>query len=120
MSSPNTIEDWFATGVAVGLREPLDASLGSPPLASPWLESYDAGVEAARQARRAYDEEVQSLYSGPSVAPMPDVVISIEEYEEPARSALEALFHKHMPHVELPEYDPTWYPPQNPIEYPIP
>lgn len=32
MSEPPTSSDWVAVGTAVGLREPLDASVGSPPL----------------------------------------------------------------------------------------
>ena len=46
--------------------------------------------------------------------------MTLEEYEEPQRQILEGLFHQHMPHIDVPEYEP-WYPPFGQmVQQPVP
>lgn len=99
----------FALGLYVGLRIPLDSDPTGPPFAEPAMSEYLSGVQAARDYRQANEGD----YQGPAVDVVPPDGVTLEEYEERGREILESLFHEHMPHIEIPEFEPVLPPPYN-------
>lgn len=93
----------FAYGIYVGLRIPIDANPTGPPYDESAMSDYVAGVDAARAFRLEKDAE----YQGPAVDVPPPDGVPLEELEARQREILEVLFHKHMPHTELPEFEPV-------------
>lgn len=79
------------------------------PLAEPGLSLYRTAVQAGREARAEFD----AAYTGPSIGPEIPGGITWEEYQKELGELLEPLFHKHMPHTEIPEYEPLPPPPMN-------
>ena len=94
----STQEEIVRMGFELGYNQP-EAEPGIP-LDEPQMSWYRQAMEAGRQARQEADAE----YTGPAVGPAREGQ-TWDEYNEYTRNCLEVLFHKHMPHIEVPEFD---------------
>lgn len=106
MSAPG---EPFALGLYVGLNIPYDADPTGPPFAEPEMSEYLDGVQVAREYRQAIDSD----YQGPAIGDPPPEGVPLDEFEQGQREILESLFHEHMPHTEIPEFEPVLPPPYN-------
>jgi hypothetical protein len=108
---PVTVDDWYMAGVIFGWQAPMCTAQAPAPLNDVALAAYLQGVQLGSQARVDYDE--QNTYAPApdqqTIGPVPGGSISLEEATRDQRELLESLFHQHMPHTEVPEYE-TWYP----------
>ncbi|GII31892.1 hypothetical protein [Planotetraspora mira] len=118
---PRTEEEWFMAGVVFGWQTPMCTAEAPAPLADNYLEAYFRGVQAGGEARlAAADEGVETPSEMPEIGPTPGGSVPLEEALSGQREILEELFHQHMPHVDVPEYEP-WYPPLGGmIQQPVP
>jgi hypothetical protein len=111
---PTTVQDWFMAGVIFGWQTPVCTATGPAFLSGQALSEYFRGVQVGGEARLAFEDQQGEPYEaptdGPSIGPTPGGAVPLEEATREQREILEGLFHQHMPHVDLPEYEP-WYPP---------
>jgi|GEM_PF-2376126 len=112
---PVSASDWYMAGVVFGWEAPQCTAQAPAPLDDETLQTYFKGVEDGGLARLDFeknktdsDDTPPSDY--PSIGPTPGGSISLDESLEDERQLLEGLFHQHMPHIDVPEYE-TWYPP---------
>jgi hypothetical protein len=101
--------DAYNTGYQDGLSGGADDAITKVGfgLAKDYENGYAAGKQAAAASAPSYDQGSIGVDPGG---------VSLDEYQAPAREALEALSHQHTPHTENPEYETEapWEPP--PIE----
>lgn len=100
------IFETFAAGYSLGYSQP-EAESGTP-YAEPWKTYYEQGMASGREVRRDADAQ----YTGPTIGPDPGGE-SWDHYQSRYQELLEALFHQHMPHVEISEYEMPPPPPVN-------
>jgi len=121
---PRTQDEWYMAGLIYGWSAPQCTREAPAPLNEELLNAYFQGVEDGGNARLEYEEtrseEGEPTPDYPTIGPVPGGGVSLEKYEERQREILEGLFHQHMPHVDLPEYEP-WYPPLGGmVQQPVP
>jgi hypothetical protein len=82
------------------------------PLNEQALAAYLSGVQAGAQARVDFDDQNSGAQpsSQETIGPVPGGAVPLDEATRDERELLEGLFHEHMPHIEIPEYE-AWYPP---------
>ncbi len=103
---PTNEAEWFVAGLIFGWQNPEATPEAPAPLGEPFLQSYFDGCAQGAEARRG-DTSAQA--GGPAIGP--DLGgQSLEEFEAEGREILEGLFHQHMPHTELPEFEPFYEP----------
>ncbi|MFI1829780.1 hypothetical protein ACH41E_25555 [Streptomyces sp. NPDC020412] len=114
--TPTTAQDWYLAGVIFGWEAPQCTAQAPAPLDDQTLNSYLQGVQDGGVARldfedqKAAEEDNPPPVSYPTIGPVPGGSVPLDDYLKENREILEGLFHQHMPHVDLPEYEP-WYPP---------
>ncbi|MFI2369441.1 hypothetical protein [Streptomyces sp. NPDC018833] len=114
-AAPTTIHDWYLAGVIFGWEAPQCTAQAPAPLNEEALGSYFKGVQDGGMARLDFEEQ-RSEETGnpqpayPSIGPVPGGSIPLDDHLKEQREILEGLFHQHMPHTDLPEFEP-WYPP---------
>jgi hypothetical protein len=101
-ASVDPVVFWFGQGYAFGWNEP-DAELKPPLVVSDEsLAAYKLGAGVGRENALAERGSVRPAFDGPSIGP--DLGgESFEEFQARLREQVEAVFHKHMPHIEAEE-----------------
>lgn len=103
---PTNEAEWFVAGLIFGWQNPGAIPEAPAPLDAPFLQAYFDGCAQGAQARRI---DAGTPVDGPAVGP--DLGgQSLEEFEADGKETLEGLFHQHMPHTELPEFEPFYEP----------
>jgi hypothetical protein len=115
---PRNEAEWYVAGLIFGWQHPDTTPEAPAPLDEPFLSVSFTGCEQGAQARR--DEAAQEPPpEGPSIGP--DLGgQSLDEFEAEGREILEGLFHQHMPHTELPEFEPFFEPFGGTVQPPVP
>ncbi|MEU4036667.1 hypothetical protein [Streptomyces collinus] len=115
-TAPTTTQDWYLAGAIFGWEAPQCTAQAPAPLNDETLKAYFQGVEDGGTARLDYEDQKAAEEDNPqpvdypTIGPTPGGSISLDDYLKENREILEGLFHQHMPHTEVPEYD-QWYPP---------
>ncbi len=104
-SFPTDEPGWYAAGLVYGWQHPDVTPEAPAPLDEPFLSAYFLGCQQGAQARTDDAPPVD----GPAIGPDPGGQ-SIEDFERDGREILEGLFHQHMPHTELPEFEEYFEP----------
>jgi hypothetical protein len=116
---PVSQSDWYMAGVIFGWEAPQCTAQAPAPLDDDTLAIYFQGVTDGGTARLDFEEQKaeqndQPVFSDyPTIGPVPSGGIPLDEALQDEREILEGLFHQHMPHIDVPEYE-TWYPPLDP------
>jgi len=116
---PGSQSDWYMAGVIFGWEAPQCTAEAPAPLDDETLNIYLQGVTDGGNARLDFEEQKaqqdnEPVFSDyPSIGPVPNGSIPLDEALQEQRELLEVLFHQHMPHIDIPEYE-TWYPPLEP------
>lgn len=121
--SPVSPTDWYMAGLVFGWEAPQCTAQAPAPLNDETLQAYFNGVQDGGTARLDFEQQ-KSNSTGepqpdyPTIGPTPGGTISLDDALKEERELLEGLFHKHMPHTDVPEYDP-WYPPIEDVPVPV-
>jgi len=114
-STPTAPTDWYLAGLIFGWEAPQCTAEAPAPLNDETLKLYFTGVEDGGNARLDFEEKKAEEYGGeppskyPTIGPVPNGSIPLDDALREQREILEGLFHEHEPHIEIPEYE-TWYP----------
>ena len=111
---PHTEEGWFMAGVIFGWEAPMCTAEAPAPLADNYLAAYLRGVKAGGEVRldsvSDENDKAEAPSDFPTIGPIPGGAVPLDEALHEQREILEEIFHQHMPHTDIPEYD-SWYPP---------
>ncbi len=115
-TTPATANEWYLAGLIFGWEAPQCTAQAPAPLNDESLQAYFQGVQDGGVARLDFEDQKAAETDNPqpadypTIGPVPGGGVPLDDYLKDQREILEGLFHQHMPHIELPEYEP-WYPP---------